>query len=187
MIQHISALNLSPTSIEIVRNLERRVEDLIADNPKEAFQGGKLNIKLGSNSNLEYGLGRTKNRHMIETIAKDVLLSVGLPDDEVEKIIPEADLLVFSEVDEHTDDHGMRYLAVLRAPNGFEINTEDEDGELYSDILADRHLYVFNEDLPHSVTRHTFVRSTLYDRANDYCIAINMPCNHPYFNSDKKG
>lgn len=181
MIQHISALNPSPTSIEIVRNLERRVETLIANNPKESFQDGKLNITLGSNSNLEYGLGRTKNRYMIETIARDVLLNIGLSGDDVEKIVPEADLLVFSEVDEHTDDHGMRYLAVLRASNGFEVNTEDEDGELYSDILADRHLYVFNEDLPHSITRHTFVSSTMYDRANDYCIAINMPCHLPYF------
>lgn len=181
MIKHISAINLSPASIEIIRNLERKVETLIANNPKEAFQDGKLNITLGSNSNLEYGLGRTKNRYMVETIARDVLLNIGLSGDDVEKIVPEADLLVFSEVDEHTDDHGMRYLAVLRASNGFEVNTEDEDGELYSDILADRHLYVFNEDLPHSITRHTFVSSTMYDRANDYCIAINMPCHLPYF------
>lgn len=187
MTEHICGLNLSPESIEMMRYIERRVETLIADNPKESFQDGRLTIQLGSNSNLEYGLGRTKNRFIIETIARDVLIGLGLTNDVIESLIPEADLLVFSEVDEHTDDHGKRYLAVLRAPNGFEINTEDEDGELYSDILADRHLYVFNEDLPHSVTRHTFVRSTLYDRANDYCIAINMPCNHPYFNSDKKG
>lgn len=181
MIKHVSVLNLSPKSIEIIRHLERKVETLIADNPNEAFQDGKLNITLGSNSNLEYGLGRTDNRYMIETIAREVLLNIGLSGDDVERIVPESDLLIFSEVEEHIDDHGMRYLAVLRAPNGFEINTEDEDGELYSDMLADRHLYVFNEDLPHSVTRHTFVTSTLYDRVDDYCIAINMPCYLPYF------
>lgn len=181
MIKHISALNLSPASIEIIRNLERQIETLIAKNPKEAFLDGKFNIELGSNSNLEYGLGRTKNRYKVETIARDVLLGIGLSGSEVEKIVPHSDLLVFGEVEEHVDDDGMRYLAVLRAPNGFEFNTEDDDGNLYSDILADRHLYVFNENLPHSVTRHTFVQSTLYGRVHDYCIAINMPCHLPYF------
>ena len=176
MLQALCSLSFPDAKKDIISAWEGTVLNLIhCYGIDYCFDGNKFVAFKDKNSNQEYGLGRISSQDKVREITLFSLLQYGLDEDEAIRLSEKADILFFGEVDEHIDDCGERYLLVLRAPNGFELNTEDEDGDLYSDPIFSNQLYLFNESLPHSVTRYSFMESKKDDREKDFCIAINIP------------
>lgn len=176
MIKHINSIDFNEKIKHLVSTWEQDVFDLIEKKGLDyCFDGNKFVGFKNMDSNQDYGLGRIENKATIECCVKEALYLSGISDKKASTLSKRADMLFFGEVDEHVDGCGERYLLVLRAPNGFELNTEDEEGELFSEPIFSNQLYLFNESLPHSITRYSYSDISPFDNNKDFCIAINIP------------
>lgn len=181
MIKSISPLSVSSDGANAIHMLEKTINQAIKTSPSP-FRDGEFHALDNQYSEHEYGLGRfspsLKNK-VLPSLMGDVHITVNhhlgktlgdySPDD--------IDLIVFGTVDEHIDDEGERCLVVLSSANGFEMHTEDENGDPYSIPLTERSIVLFDEGIPHSVTRYDFLEPTIHDTPQDYSIALSFPQN----------